>query len=42
MCEERWEENKATAAGPYMTKERYIANCEETNRDLSDGNLDGR
>lgn len=42
ICEELWAENRATAESPYMTKERYISNCMETNRDLMDGRLDGR
>jgi hypothetical protein len=42
MCETRWDENRSTAESPYMTEERYISNCMETNRDLSDGKLDGR
>lgn len=42
ICEDLWNENSGTASSPYMTKERYISNCMETNRDLSDGRLDGR
>jgi hypothetical protein len=41
ICEEKWWDNKSTAESPYMTRERYIANCLETARDLEDGRLDG-
>jgi hypothetical protein len=41
-CGDLWEANKATAEAPGMDREQYIANCEETNRDLQDGKLDGK
>lgn len=37
-CAYRWELNRETSGGA-MTRERYIANCKETMRDLEDGKL---
>lgn len=36
-CEELWSQNQATAGS--MAHDRYIANCEQTDRDLRDGSL---
>lgn len=41
-CEQRWEANKETADAGAMSREQYIANCQETDRDLRDGKLDGK
>lgn len=38
ICVGMWEANEETA-GP---RDSYIANCERTNADMSDGTLDGR
>ena len=40
-CEDLWDENRSTAEGPYMDKERYVANCEETNRQIRNGDFPG-
>ena len=42
LCEQRWEENRATADNGVMTRDIYISNCMQTNSDLSDGSLDGK
>jgi len=38
-CASRWDLNRQTAESPYMTRDRYIANCMETMRDIEDGRL---
>ena len=38
-CEAQWEENRATAESEYMTRDRYISNC-EANRDFHTNNRD--
>jgi hypothetical protein len=41
-CERLWEENRATADHGTMTRDLYIRNCLETERDLRDGKFDGK
>lgn len=38
-CAYRWQLNRETASGGAMTRDRYIANCKATMRDLEDGRL---